>query len=52
MAYDIMTVAVKWPLAPVKDDSCLYCSLAQRRRHSWFCRVECEAEYVRLNRED
>ena len=35
-----------WPDKPVKDNMCLQCGIVKRRRHSWFCRVECEDVYV------
>jgi hypothetical protein len=33
-----------WPTEHQSD--CLQCGIAKRRRHSWFCRVECEDVYV------
>ncbi|MCK5610244.1 hypothetical protein KAR91_50695 [Candidatus Pacearchaeota archaeon] len=50
--YDIMAVEIDWPAESREDGLCLHCELAKRQRHSWFCRIECEAEYVRLNRKE
>lgn len=41
---------LSWPDEP--QDKCLECGIVKSRRHSWFCRVECEDVYVdrELNR--
>ena len=36
-----------FPKEPDKDDLCLVCKIVKRRRHSWFCRKECEDVFVR-----
>lgn len=35
-----------WPAAPLMDGICLFCGIASRRRHSWFCTDFCEAGYA------
>ena len=35
-----------FPDEPDKDDLCLVCRIAKRRRHSWFCRIECEDKFI------
>ena len=36
-----------WPNKPEPNDGCLYCHIAKRKRFSWFCRIECENEYIK-----
>ncbi len=36
---------LKWPDQP--REKCLHCEIVKPRRHSWFCRPECEDAYLR-----
>jgi len=36
-----------FPSDPDKDGLCLTCRVAARRRHSWFCRKECELAFAK-----
>lgn len=36
-----------FPDVPVEGDLCLMCGIVERRRHSWFCRVECDEAYMK-----
>ena len=35
-----------FPKVPDKDGLCLMCRIGKARRHSWFCRKECEVAFV------
>ena len=35
-----------WPAAPLIDNICLFCGVADRERFSWFCSDFCEAGYA------
>jgi hypothetical protein len=39
--------SMDWPSDP--QTLCLHCGIKEPRRHSWFCRIECEDKYVELN---
>lgn len=39
-----------WPNEPLISSMCLHCGIIKRRRHSWFCRVECEDRYLQIQR--
>jgi len=41
--------SMTWPKESMR--MCLHCGIAKPRRHSWFCRVECEDAYVKENNE-
>lgn len=40
--------SMTWPAKP--QAICLHCRIAERRRFSWFCRIECEDAYIESRR--
>ncbi len=38
-----------FPKVPDKDNLCLVCRIMERKRHSWFCRKECEMVFIKRN---
>lgn len=41
---ETLLMSMDWPSQP--QPLCLHCGIKERKRHSWFCRIECEDAYV------